>query len=776
MYRSSSKLFLTAFASLSLFSFSLAQWTPTAKSAAASNTVAQQLLDYSAFQLNVEQLKQELANAPMENPGMGPFGYEIRLPMPGGHTERFRIVNSPIVSGQAASQLRGFATYSGQGVDDPQATVRLDLGSNGFHAMILSPNGDVMVDPVSLTNISTYISFYKRDFMTPSGFRCLTDAPPKKLGIVFFPVVLTTLKTYRLAMNANVEYTNFHGGVAPATTAVGTAVNRVTGVYEKDFGIRLNMTYVKCWSGVDPYTNSRGDFMLGENQTETDATVGNANYDIGHVFSTGGGGIAGLRVVGVTGQKAWGVTGLPSPTGDPFYIDYVAHEMGHQFGGNHTFNNCPGGSSPASARYEPGSASTIMGYAGICGAQNVQNFSDAYFHTHNYDEIIAWRNNAGSGGSSQNTANNAPTVNAGADFTIPTNTPFKLTGTGADPDNDPLTYCWEEFDLGAVGNDATQPLFRSRNPGTSRIRFMPQLSTVINNGSDIWERLPPVNRSMTFRCTVRDNRVNGGGSAYDAMVVTVSGAAFSVSAPNTAVTWNGGTTQTVTWNVGGGAAASPNVNILLSTDGGNSYGAGTATMLLANTPNDGSQQITVPSVNSTQCRIIVEAASSIYYDMSNTNFTIVPGNIDVAPNSLTVREGLLVSGNVPELATSDDLRVVLQRWKTPVSGPHIQAVVEGISSRLTTSQIVLRVEAHASSAGSEQTIEAFNFSTGLWVLLDTQPTPTADTVRTLTISTNPSQFIQPGTGKLSVRVGFREVLNMPRWFARIDQVRWTISP
>jgi hypothetical protein len=774
MSRSSSKLFLTAFASLSLFSFSLAQWTPTAKSAAASSTVAQQLFDYSAFQLNVEQLRQELANAPMENPSMGPLGYEIRLPMPGGHTERFRIVNSPIASGQAAMQLRGFATYSGQGVDDPHATVRLDLGINGFHAMVLSPNGDVMIDPVSLTNTTTYISFYKRDFMTPSGFRCLTDAPPKKPGIVFFPVALTTLKTYRLAMNTTMQYTNFFGGVAPATTAVGTAVNRVTGVYEKDFGIRLNLTYVKCWTVAGPYSNNPTNQELAANQLECDTAVGNANYDIGHLFGTGGGGLAGLQVVGKAGQKAWGSTGLPSPTGDPFYIDYVAHEMGHQYGGNHTFHNCSGSQGPKP--YEPGSATTIMGYAGICGAQNVQNFSDAYFHTASYDEIIPWKNNAGSGGSSQNTTNNAPTINAGADYTIPTNTPFKLTGTGADIDNDPLTYCWEQFNTGAIGNDATQPLFRSRNPSTSRTRFMPQLSTVINNGTDQWERLPPVNRTMNFRCTVRDNRANGGGSAFDAMVVTVNGAAFSVSAPNTAVTWNGGTTQTVTWNVGGGAAASPNVNILLSTDGGNSYGAGAATMLLANTPNDGSQQITVPSVNSTQCRIIVEAASSIYYDMSNTNFTIVPGNIDVAPNALTVREGLLVSGNVPELVTSDDLRVVLQRWKTPVSGPHIQAIVEGISSRLTTSQIVMRVEAHASSAGSEQTIEAFNFSTGLWVLLDTQPTPTTDTVRTLTISTNPSQFIQPGTGKLSVRVGFREVLNMPRWFARIDQVRWTISP
>lgn len=580
------------------------------------------LTRFATFELNQKPFALAIGQAQME----GQFGQKtmIQLPMPNGTTNRFWVSEAPILSDQLARRIP-IKTYTIQGIDDPYAHGRVDFGLYGFHGMILSPNGDVIIDPVRRGDVNHYLSYHRSTKLgTPGRFSCSPD-----LGTTFksddstFGIMTTgpTLKSYRLALNATTEYTTFYGSVAAAEAGATVSVNRVVGVYEVDCAIRMNVVYLKCWTGTDPFSNGSGSTMLGQNQTNLDTTVGNANYDIGHVFSTGGGGVAGLRVVGVTGSKARGVTGSGSPTGDGFDIDYVAHEMGHQYGGNHSFNgttsSCGGGNRNASTAWEMGSGSTIMAYAGICGAEDLQPHSDAYFHTGNIDEIVSWRNNAGSGGTSTNTGNSAPSVNAGLDYSIPLGTPFVLTtASSSDPDGDPLTYCWEQTDVGTASpttNNATRPLFRSFNPATSNKRIFPNLTAILNGSATPWEILPTVARTLNFRCTVRDQRAGGGGVEQDAMRITVtSGAAMAVTSPNTAVTWFAGSPQTVTWTVGGGAAISPNVNIRLSTNGGLSYGTGTTTLLAANVPNTGTANITVPNVATTQARIFVRrpAASS----------------------------------------------------------------------------------------------------------------------------------------------------------------------
>lgn len=458
------------------------------------------------------------------------------------------------------------------------------------------------------------------------------------------------LREYDLALACTGEYYNAVGGTeALVVTEMMRAINRVNEVFRSDLAIQLTIINLPTPSnGIqlvynnpasDPYTNDNGTTMLGENQANVDAVIGSANYDIGHVFSTGGGGIAALDSP-CTGAKARGVTGLGNPTGDPFYIDFVAHEIGHQFGGNHTFNstesNCV--TRNGSTAYEPGGGTTIQAYAGICGpTANIQQNSDPYYHAISIQEISNYMELAGGSTCADvvSTANTAPTINGGADYTIPANTPFVLTATGSDVDGDALTYCWEQFDLGPVvageptGNETSGPLFRSLPPDPSPVRYFPNLPSLVAGGGSPWEVLPLQTRNMTFIVTLRDFGAAGYGCiVQDEMDISVvnTGAQYAVLTPNGGEAWQSGSTETVTWNVAGTDMNGINcamVDIVLSTNGGTSFD-----QVLATVANSGSATVTAPASTETNARVMVRCNGNIFFDISDADFSIEQTDYD----------------------------------------------------------------------------------------------------------------------------------------------------
>jgi hypothetical protein len=638
---------------------------------------------YRTFALDQAALSAQLAAAPLErSAAAGRTTVTLPLPLPDGTFGRFAIAESPIMEPGLAAQFPEIKTYSGQGVDDRTAVVRFDRTPAGFHAMILSEAGTVFIDPYSRGDAAHYISYFKHDYQLPAGKtleeQVIDNALPQRSALAPAAVSGASLRTYRLAVAATGEYTMFQGGtVLDAIASIATTINRVDGVYEREVAVKLvlvnnNSSLIYTDPNTDPYTNNDGGALLGENQSNINTVIGSANYDIGHVFSTGGGGVALLGAVCSASVKAQGVTGSPSPVGDPFDIDYVAHEIGHQFGGDHTFNattgSCGGNNRNSGTAYEVGSGSTIMAYAGICGAEDLQPNSDAYFHTISFEEIVAFTTAGGgsSCGTASATGNGAPTVDAGANYTIPASTPFTLTGSASDPNGDALTYDWEEFDLGTAAPPntdvaASRPILRSFPPTSSPARTFPKLSDILNNTSSFGESLPTRNRTMTFRLTARDNRAGGGGVANDATSITISGGAgpFLVTAPNTAVTWQGGSQQMVTWNVANTTQAPvscPNVSILLSTDGGATF----PTTVLASTPNDGSQAIAVPNTATTSARIKVACASSIFFDLSNANFTIQ-----------AVTSATIAAGTAPAEPSKNGSFVVTLSAAAPIGGTTI---------------------------------------------------------------------------------------------------------
>ncbi len=752
-----------------------------ARSAAAPSRLAAALLHSQALTLDVAGLHAALATAPLETrAGAAPL--VLTLPLPNGGTSRFALREAPVMAPALAAQFPEIKTYAGVGLDDAAASVRLDLSPWGFHAQVLTTGGNSFyIDPVSQADPRHYLAFYRRDMN-----RSLAGSPP---ACGFKPTVADQqataarlavqtqnntggilarssgpqLKTYRLALANTPEYAVTKGNTASGVMAGKVAtVNRVVGVYEKELAVRLvmvannNLINFLSGMGTQPsptYSNSDGSALLGQNQSNIDRIIGSANYDIGHVVSTGGGGIAGLGVVCNSSRKANGVTGSPSPVGDAFDIDYVAHEMGHQFGGNHPFNgnagSCAGGNRNASTAFEPGSGTTIMAYAGICTSTNdLQPHSDAIFHTGNYEEMRAFIEGT-TCGTTTATGNTAPTVTAPAGGkTLPIGTPFKLTATATDAENDALTYMWEELDLGPqqAPNDpqvANQnvPLFRSFVPLTNGTRYFPRLSDLVNNTTVIGERLPTVSRALNFRCTARDEHSGPagiiGGVNYSATVslsVSSAGGPFVVTAPNSAVSWNGGAAQTVTWNVAGTTAAPiscATVNIRLSLDGGLTY----PTVLASNVANNGSATVTAPNPATTQsqARIMVEAADNYFFDISNTNFTISPSSTAVT----TISSFAPASGPVGTVVTvqgSNFTGATAVRFNgTPASSFAVNSATQltaTVAAGTTTGAVTV-----VAPAGTATSATSFSVTTASAIPTISSFTPTSGPVGTSVVIT-----------------------------------------
>lgn len=595
---------------------------------------------YRSIDVDLEAVKTLLSQAPLWFTPEAANPVLLTFPMPDGSTRTFEVLEAPVMSPELAAKYPGMRSFAGKTQEDGTAYARFGYTHKGFHAMIRSAgHSTVFIDVLSTGQNRYHQVYFRKDYSGIPGNEFVCGVEEVKTGNEKpgdAPEVLLgdcNLRTYRLALACTGEYATFHGGtVADVMAEYNVAMTRVNGVYEQDATVHMELVpntdlLIYFDPATDPYTNNNGGTMLGQNQTTCNNVIGFNNYDIGHVFSTGGGGVANLNAP-CTSNKARGVTGLPSPVGDPFYIDYVAHEMGHQYGANHTQNNnCNRNNATA---MEPGSASTIMGYAGIC-APNVQNFSDDHFHAISIQEMTINIQN-GSGSTCPvvtSLGNTGPFVTTlAADYSLPVSTPFFLTAIATDPDGDELTYCWEQMNnqvatMPPQPTNTGGPAFRSNSPTLSPTRYFPNLDAIIDGVTPTWEVLPSVSRSMNFRVSVRDNFMGGGcvNSANVSLTFTNSAGPFVVLNPNTALTWTVGTPETITWNVANTDQAPVScdlVDIYLSIDGGQTY----PILLADDVPNTGSYNLLVPNEVTTQARVQVVCADNIFFDISDEDFEI----------------------------------------------------------------------------------------------------------------------------------------------------------
>ena len=698
---------------------------------------------FRAYDLDRSALRSTLAAAPME--GTGAPGVVVSIAGPRG-VERFRAVESPVMEPGLAARHPEIKTYAGRGIDDPTASIRFDLTPLGFHASVRTEAGSWYVDPPSRGDRTTHVAYWRQDLENGHGiverFPPIVPegAEPRAPRRTAQPNAEVPLRIFRLALINDPEYAAYHGD-ENITAAKAVLMNRVNQIYNDDLAIRLLLVDetektnfpsedagyhtpsidkcgVPCYPGQDGDTDtSTGEACdiqtIVHNNDVADILVGEEDYDIGHIaLGEPGGGVAFLGVAGDPALKGGGCTGLPTPTGDFFAVDYVAHEMGHQFGGDHTFNGtesaCGGNISDASV--EPGSGTTVMAYAGICASDDLQPHSDPYFSFYSQDQVEAHVAEDGDDSTTNEgvvqdlSGNRAPAVSAPAPKTIPIRTPFTMSGGATDLDGDALIYLWEQTDPGsgtALTDNTKQdgPLFRVfgrsadvsepdallyNSPGENvatpadATRTFPDPAQIASGNTNAasgacpaavtvpeeadgfqpleirecyGEFLPTTPRTLHFRLTARDLDPMGGGVSHAQTEIAVAGTEpFLVTSQATPGAATGNTGLPVTWNVAGTNAAPFDVpNVRITYS--TDGGLTFPTVLAASTPNDGAETVTLPNVATTSGRIRVEAVDNYFFDVTRGNLTVTPGPATATTANTTTTTTTTFNGTLrPDLS------------------------------------------------------------------------------------------------------------------------------
>ncbi len=571
---------------------------------------------------------------------------QISVPLSNGTTHQITLIPEQLLPPSLAQRYKNDVKTFRLVADSYFSAGKVDLGKNGFHAMLQARSGETfIIDPERRVKNQQrrYISYKKQDQKQSNqqAFSCgaSSESVPsfaKRTSTFAKSNDFKSLLNYRIAVSTTGEYAAAHGGTKlGALSAIVTTISRINQVFEQDLGIHLTLAenndrLIYTDASSDPFDASNSDALIQQNQENTDRVIGTENYDIGHLFHTKGGGLAAIASVCNPYRKGQGVSGISNPENDSFNLDFVAHEIGHQLGATHTFNGveglCSGGTRAPQTAFEPGSGSTIMSYAGYCGVDNLQASADAMLHIGSINQIRNYTmNGGGSSCGTRNLTHNAPPkVNAGIDRAIPANTPFELSGIASDSDNDALVFSWQQVDSGErspTGLDTgDNALFRAHMPETSKTRTFPPLQDIAYHATSKGEVLPTRARNMHFSFVAQDS-YNAAQSDQMTIKVIRTGSRFALNLPRSF--YNRGESYQIKWNTAGTNKAPINcdaVDVYLSSNSDYTFNQ----LVAKNLPNTGEAWISIPHEArlTSKGRFKLACSNNIFFAISYRDFSI----------------------------------------------------------------------------------------------------------------------------------------------------------
>jgi len=624
---------------------------------------AQEFNNARLLTLNNNQMQMLLSSSSLSRSAIS--NKQITLPLPDGRQINVQYRDSIILPEPLAKKYPEIKTFK-LVPDENIISGTMDMTANGFHAMVQMHDGEVIfIDPSYIDpshDDSTYVdassqskqyaSYRKKDQHidhNAPGHQCLLDDSSSDLLDDLTSVTEQSSKLqyradqrsvqhllrYRIAIGATGEYTALKGGKSRALSAIATTLNRVNQVYEQDLGIHLSLVanndqIIFEDKESDPYTTTETTSLININQGVIDSIIGTQNYDVGHLFSTSGGGLAVIGSACNNNSKAKGISATSNPGNDSFSLDFVAHEIGHQLGATHTFNSsqglCAGRTRTASTAFEPGSGSTIMSYAGICGSDNIQSHADGMFHIGSIEQIRNFTQNGnGSRCGIRATLNNAaPRPNAGSNYVIPANTPFELNGHAVDPEGDQLVYAWEQVDVGSSSQEfedkGNNALFRAHLPNRSSSRIFPPIDNILYHKNTRGESLPIKERTLRFKLVAQDG-YNAAQSDEMSISVKRTGSRFALNMPRSHYTL--GRDYKISWNTANTERAPvfcDSVDLSLSSNGGYDFDH----VLAEGVPNTGNTWVYLPTdlPETSEARFKLACSNNIFFAISYQDFSL----------------------------------------------------------------------------------------------------------------------------------------------------------